>query len=432
LLKIQSLLRTHKPMQYKRPWTLATYLAALPVATIFAVFIYFQHPQVTSATSLYAPLPMLLTLWLTHISCILFLVFHPSPYNENQLSVALISLFISATLGIFLIFALRVHYSLSLLITYHGISGAWTVWVHNRTVRRAGNSRFSIARSGRWRLLEGDNSTRIQFIEEPAQFRKAPGEILVVDVSAGDWEKWSTLTSEILSSGDEVMTLNQFYELTTGRLLLPSSPAQLMEYLSRKSWYLFFKRLSDLIISGMLLVITSPIVIACMILIRLGSAGSPLYAQTRVGRYGKTFRLYKLRTMRTGAEKYGPQFTSQEDPRITKFGHFLRRTKVDEWPQFYNVLVGHMSLVGPRPERPEWVSRFQAELPDYELRHTIRPGITGWAQITEGYARTLSDTNIKLQRDLFYVRYLSLSLDLAIVFRTIPVIGKGFTPGAAQ
>ena len=136
--------------------------------------------------------------------------------------------------------------------------------------------------------------------------------------------------------------------------------------------------------------------------------------------------------MRTEAEKYGPQFTSQEDPRITKLGSFLRRTKVDEWPQFYNVLLGHMSLIGPRPERPEWVRRFQEELPDYALRHTIRPGITGWAQITEGYARTLSDTSLKLQRDLFYARYLSLSLDLAIIFRTIPVIGRGFTPGATE
>ncbi len=419
-------------MWHTRSKTLVIHLVAIPVATLVAVFVYLQHPQITSATSVLAPIPMLISLWIAQISCALFLVFHPTPHNENQLSVTLISLFVSLILSTFLIFAFRLHYSLSFLIIYHGLTWLWTIWIHNRTVRHIGNARFLIAKLGRWHVLGRDAQERVQLIDSATELFQKPGETLVVDVAADNLKDWARITSRALSSGSEVITLDQFHELTTGRVLLPNSPTHVVATLSEKNWYFVFKRLADLAISGLLLLITLPLMVVCLLLIRLESPGNPLYAQTRIGRYGKQFRLYKLRTMQAEAEQDGPQFTSRKDPRITKLGRFLRRTKLDECPQFFNVLQGDMSLVGPRPERPEWVTRFKRELPSYELRHVIRPGITGWAQITEGYAETLTDTNLKLQRDLFYIRYLSLSLDLAIIFRTIPVIGRGFTLGAGQ
>jgi len=152
------------------------------------------------------------------------------------------------------------------------------------------------------------------------------------------------------------------------------------------------------------------------------SKGSPIYRQIRVGLNGQTFLLYKLRTMRSNAEDKGPRFSTSSDPRITSVGRLLRKFRVDEWPQFWNVLKSDMSIVGPRPERPEWVDMYRKEITYYDLRHTVKPGITGWAQVMQGYTSTNIETKEKLCFDLYYIKNHGLYLDIKILLKTFFVL----------
>ncbi|MBC7811453.1 MAG: sugar transferase, partial [Burkholderiales bacterium] len=183
--------------------------------------------------------------------------------------------------------------------------------------------------------------------------------------------------------------------------------------------YPVFKRLLDIVLAlvGMILFLLALPFIA--LLIRLDSAGDIFYSQERVGKNGLIFRIYKLRTMVTDAEaKTGAVFAQKNDDRITRVGKFLRKTRLDELPQFYNILKGDMSLIGPRPERPEHVSRLTQKIPFYRTRLILRPGATGWAQVRYGYGANDEDALVKLQYDLYYVRHKSLALDLNIILRT--------------
>jgi exopolysaccharide biosynthesis polyprenyl glycosylphosphotransferase len=154
--------------------------------------------------------------------------------------------------------------------------------------------------------------------------------------------------------------------------------------------------------------------------VKLTSAGPVLYRQTRVGKNGAPFLLYKFRSMRANAEaQTGAVWASKDDPRTTPVGKFLRRLRLDELPQFFNVLRGEMSLVGPRPERPEFVKTLSEQIPYYRQRHCVKPGITGWAQINHKYGDTLEDTVTKLEYDFYYIKNISTSLDAYIIFHTL-------------
>jgi exopolysaccharide biosynthesis polyprenyl glycosylphosphotransferase len=156
--------------------------------------------------------------------------------------------------------------------------------------------------------------------------------------------------------------------------------------------------------------------------ITLTSRGGTIYAQTRVGKYGKPFTLYKFRTMRNDAEKNGAQWAAENDPRLTVIGKVLRTTHLDELPQLWNILRGELSFVGPRPERPEFIAQLKREMPYYELRHLVNPGITGWAQLNYRYGRSVHDACEKLSYDLFYIKHRSPLLDLAIIVRTAKLL----------
>jgi exopolysaccharide biosynthesis polyprenyl glycosylphosphotransferase len=148
-----------------------------------------------------------------------------------------------------------------------------------------------------------------------------------------------------------------------------------------------------------------------------------LYWQERLGRGGKEFKIVKFRTMYQDAEKDGKaQMAGERDPRITRVGNFLRATRLDEWPQFWNVLHGEMSLVGPRAERAQWVATFQEEIPFYRARLLVQPGITGWAQINYGYAATVEDTSVKLEYDLYYIKHRSILMDIGILLQTVGTV----------
>lgn len=183
------------------------------------------------------------------------------------------------------------------------------------------------------------------------------------------------------------------------------------------------KRTIDLSASLILLAVALPFIVVAGILVFLTSRGPVLFKQDRVGRYGKVFSLLKLRTMRVDAEQDGvPQWAAKNDPRVTLVGRFLRATRIDELPQIFNVLVGDMSFVGPRPERPYFVETLTKELPYYVERHAVKPGITGWAQVRYPYGATVDDAREKVQYDLYYIKNYSVFLDLLILFQTVRVI----------
>ena len=190
------------------------------------------------------------------------------------------------------------------------------------------------------------------------------------------------------------------------------------------------KRVGDIAVASVLLIITSPLVIISAFLIKFVDQGPIFYSQIRVGLYGKPYRIWKLRSMRTDAEKLGPQWSLRSDPRVTKVGSFLRRTRLDELPQLWCVLTGSMSLIGPRPERPEFDQLLTEQLPYYETRHTIRPGLSGWAQVNYPYGASISDSANKLSYDLFYIKNYSLLLDFLILFKTMRLVfnAKGAFP----
>jgi sugar transferase (PEP-CTERM system associated) len=182
------------------------------------------------------------------------------------------------------------------------------------------------------------------------------------------------------------------------------------------------KRGLDIGVALALLVATAPLLCAFALLVRWGSPGPVLYRQQRTGRYGKSFMLLKFRSMRADAEKATPKWATQNDPRVTRIGRFMRSTRIDELPQLVNVILGHMSLIGPRPERPFFVEQLGKEIPYYNDRHFARPGLTGWAQINYPYGASTADARRKLEYDLYYLKNQSILLDLYIMVSTVRVI----------
>lgn len=183
--------------------------------------------------------------------------------------------------------------------------------------------------------------------------------------------------------------------------------------------YSYIKRLFDIFFSILGLVITIPIIVVTGIVIKLESEGPIFYTQERVGLYGKYFHVIKLRSMRINAEKNGAQWAKKNDPRVTKVGSFIRKTRIDELPQLWNVLIGDMSLVGPRPERPLFTAQFNDEIPGFVERLKVRPGLTGWAQVNGGYDLTPKQ---KFNLDLFYIDHSSFIFDIVIILKTIKII----------
>jgi sugar transferase (PEP-CTERM system associated) len=230
--------------------------------------------------------------------------------------------------------------------------------------------------------------------------------------------------------GAKVIGLADFYEQTWHKVPASSIERRWLAMshgfsLLRNPLRLRLKRVFDIVGALSLLLLTLPVLVLTAIAIKLESRGPVLFKQVRVGEEGSLFTIFKLRSMRTDAEKNGPQWASQNDARVTRVGAFTRRTRIDELPQLLNVLDGSMSFVGPRPERPEFTSTLEHQIPFYALRHALKPGVTGWAQVMYPYGASVEDALQKLQYDLYYIKNHSLTLDLAIVIKTIRVVFLG-------
>jgi len=258
------------------------------------------------------------------------------------------------------------------------------------------------------------------------------GKLMVTDVVVGaqvapdasvmDW------IVPCLQRGCRVTNEAIFYEKATGRILVDEiTPlwfliADLKVHCDRQAT---LKRVCDIITAMIGFAVTAPFWPLIALAIKLCDGGPVFYSQDRVGQNGRIFRLYKFRTMRTDAENGKSVWASPDDPRVTYVGRLLRRTRLDELPQFYNVFIGQMSIIGPRPERPDIVAELCQRLPYYAERHLVKPGVTGWAQISFRYGSSIEDAKRKLQYDLYYLKHLSLELDIMILFRTVGTFLRG-------
>lgn len=229
--------------------------------------------------------------------------------------------------------------------------------------------------------------------------------------------------------GCQVVEWPGFFEKLAGRIPIDNlSPSYIIfnEGFRKSRLVLFVRRVISAAIGVVAMVVLLPVFILAAIGIKFDSPGNVFYSQDRVGQRGKRFRIYKFRSMRRDAEKEGaPRWASKDDPRITRVGRILRITRMDELPQLFNVLRGDIDLVGPRPERPEFVSELEKVIPYYSLRHTVKPGLTGWAQVMFPYGGSIEESKEKLQYDLFYIKNMSVKLDLLILFRTLKIITLG-------
>jgi lipopolysaccharide/colanic/teichoic acid biosynthesis glycosyltransferase len=255
-----------------------------------------------------------------------------------------------------------------------------------------------------------------------------PGTVLAVDLRAVLSEEMARFVSSSSLAGYPMRSLVSLYEEHTGRLPI----VHLMEGweltvpLANKGVYVSTKRVID----TMAVILTAPLALVLGLLIAaaiaLESRGRVIFRQQRVGRGGDQFTLYKFRTMRDGADQEGARFASPGDDRLTRVGRLLRRSRIDELPQLWNVLVGDLSLVGPRPEQGPFSEEFSQTIPFYSHRQLVRPGLTGWAQVNFGYADNEADTIEKLSYDLYYIKHMSPWLDLEILGRSVWTVVSGF------
>jgi sugar transferase (PEP-CTERM system associated) len=273
-------------------------------------------------------------------------------------------------------------------------------------------------------------------VVECGQLRKflARENISLVVIAERNPHRQAELAASIMECrlrGVGVCDAVDFYEQLSGRIWLEGLHPQWLFYTggfhpSRAT--LAFKRFFDVVFCSVLLAVCAPLLLIIAIAIKLNSPGPVLFRQVRVGLYGRAFVLYKFRSMRQDAEtETGPVWAAAKDDRVTRVGELLRKFRLDEIPQAFNVLRGEMSVVGPRPERPFFVRMLERRVPCYNLRHYVKPGITGWAQVTYHYGSSIEDACQKLQYDLYYAKHSSAEFDLEILLRTLRIVllGRG-------
>jgi len=230
----------------------------------------------------------------------------------------------------------------------------------------------------------------------------------------------------IKTAGVHVNDFSSFLERETGRVDLDTvNPSWFIfsdGFSSARTFSSAAKRLFDVAASLLLLAFTAPVIVLFALLVKLDSKGPAFFRQTRLGLYGQTFDVIKLRSMRLDAEANGAQYATKNDPRVTRIGNFIRKVRIDELPQTWSVLKGEMSFVGPRPERPEFVANLEEKLTYYAERHMVKPGITGWAQVNYPYGASLEDSRHKLEYDLYYVKNYTPFLDILIILQTLRVV----------
>ena len=355
----------------------------------------------------------------------------PAPERTSLLLVATVTPFLLLILGFAL---LQQPYSRGAVLLVYVLATAWFVmgdWLRRRHhVQRL----FCLdpiipERLSTWCGTGGLHAGDIELCLLPADTAKLDEFLafdgVVVDRRVPANTERSQLLSQIKFNHMQIYSVEAVAELLSGRKMLPTAQDDLWQ-MDGNPAYDVAKRVMDVL----MVLVTAPLWLALCatvwVAVQLDSHGPVLYSQLRTGRDGHPFRLWKFRSMRHTPLPEAVQFAKAHDARVTRIGRFIRRWRLDELPQLVNVLLGHMSLIGPRPEQVEFVEEFAARIPAYTYRHLVRPGLTGWAQIQHGYTDSEEGTKVKLSYDLYYVANYSVAMDLLIIFKTLRIMFSGF------
>lgn len=252
-------------------------------------------------------------------------------------------------------------------------------------------------------------------------------EEVIIAIENPDHNILQKLISDLDEKNIKIKIIPDMYDIVSGFVRLSSifgTPLIDVDAVVMPQWQQSVKRMLDVLVSVLAIMILAPFLLLLVILIVTDSKGSAIYKQQRIGKYGKPFTIYKFRSMRTDAEKDGPALSSGNDGRMTKIGRWLRKLRLDELPQFFNVLKGDMSLVGPRPERQFFIDQIVPQAPHYRLLHRVRPGITSWGQVKYGYAENVDEMIERLKFDILYIENMSLALDFKIIIYTVLTVLK--------
>ncbi|MBK6950631.1 MAG: sugar transferase [Crocinitomicaceae bacterium] len=251
---------------------------------------------------------------------------------------------------------------------------------------------------------------------------------VIIAVESNDHEKLKRIITSLAGHNVRISLIPDAYDILSGQVQMNSIFGALLFRVNENvmpEWQISTKRILDIGISFLALILLLPLYLILAILVKSSSKGPVFFMQERIGLHQKPFQIIKFRTMYTDSEKSGPQLSSSNDKRITRIGKFLRKTRLDEFPQFLNVLKGEMSLVGPRPERRYYIDQIAQHDPQYLYLHQVRPGITSWGQVKFGYAENVEQMVERMKYDLLYIRNMSLALDIKIMFYTVAIIFKG-------
>ncbi|MEZ4806955.1 MAG: sugar transferase [Flavobacteriales bacterium] len=278
-------------------------------------------------------------------------------------------------------------------------------------------------------LLAGIGLERLGKVHELGQvITQHAVEEVIIAIDSGEHDHISRIMNELEGTGVRIKIIPDMYDILSGSVKMTSIfGAPLIEVNPEimPAWQFSLKRSVDIAVSGLALVILSPVYLGLALCVKTSSEGPVLFRQMRIGKFGRPFEIIKFRSMVCDAERNGPQLSSTTDDRITPFGRWMRRTRMDELPQFWNVLKGDMSLVGPRPERQHFIDAITQVAPHYRHLHKVRPGITSWGQVKFGYAENVDQMVRRLKYDILYIENMSLAVDLKILAYTVLIILKG-------
>lgn len=253
-------------------------------------------------------------------------------------------------------------------------------------------------------------------------------EEVIIALESSEHSQISRIINELGLCNVIIKAIPDMYDILTGKVKMDhlfGTPLILLSKDLMPAWQANVKQFLDLTVSALAIIIASPLILFLAIAVKLSSKGPVFYSHERIGRYGKPFHIYKFRSMRVDAEKNGPELSSKEDDRLTNLGRFMRKYRLDEIPNFFNVLLGDMSLVGPRPERQYFIDQIIKKAPHYTHLHKVKPGITSWGQVKYGYAENVDQMIRRLRYDILYIENMSLFVDFKILFYTVLTIIRG-------
>ncbi len=324
----------------------------------------------------------------------------------------------------------RVYYSNTYIFTFFGLAFLllW-MWLHLRL--SAPNLRLHIVPGGvTHEILQIPglyNQVDVVILDRPdPEILADHTHGIIVDMAQRRENEWVRFLSHCTLHGVEIYPAEEVFESLTGRVSLVHLSEGVIEAFRLSPVYHVIKRIEGILFLVITLPVSLPLMVGTALAIRIDSPGPILFSQSRVGEGGRIFRMLKFRSMTHGADAEGARFADARDKRVTRVGAFIRKFRLDELPQFWNILVGDMSLIGPRPEQVGFVEQFERDIPYYAYRHLVKPGITGWAQINHGYAADHEETRKKLEHDLYYVKHFSFWLDVLIGFKTVGTVLTGF------